>query len=286
MIVYNAKQKPKKKGLSFTAILLSGILFSALVFASVIALRYIEYNFTPSVRSSERLLNKGRPHQAMAALNKAKASGNQKNTSETLLLRGKILFAVLIEQLKEEKWGSYGVNPKNWISHPLAEEAEKCFIEAIEKSPDNPEIRQVLGNLYREQGRFGEAERILKSAIELDDTDVETFIALGFVYAESQRLELAQQKLYKAWELDKNNPKTAKNLGYFYRYYKEIPESTIVWFNRYFDLNPRRDPNINFIRAELQNLLERYPEFDTGESSAQAVQNRGANRKFSPRFSQ
>jgi len=283
MIVFSAK--PKKKGLSFTVILVSGILFSVLIFASVIALRYIEYNFTPSVKSSERLLKKGRPQQAMAALNKAKASGAKQNDSKTLLLRGKILFAVLIEQLKEEKWGSYGVNPKNWLSHPLADEAEKCFLEAIEKSPDNPEIRQVLGNLYREQGRFAEAEKVLKSAIELDETDVETFLALGLLYAESERFALAQEKLYNAWELDKNNSKTAKNIGYFYRYYKEVPESSIVWFNRYFDSNPRRDPDINFVRAELQNLIERYPEFDAGESSAQTFHNRGANRKFSPRFS-
>jgi len=281
MIVYGVKPK-KKKTLSFTVILISGILFSLLILISIFALRYIEYNFTPSVKSSEKLLKKGRPQQAMAALNKA--PGKQ-NDSKTLLLRGKILFAVLIEQLKEEKWGSYGVNPKNWISHPLAEEAEQCFLEAIEKSPNDSEIRQVLGNLYREQGRFAEAEKILKSAIELDDTDVETFTALGFVYAESERLTLAQEKLYKAWELDKNNSKTAKNLGYFYRYYKEIPESSIVWFNRYFDSNPKRDPDVNFIRVELQNLIERYPEFDKGESSAQAIHHRGANRKFSPRFS-
>jgi len=284
MIVYGAKPK-KKKGLSFTIILVSGVLFSVLISASFIALRYIEYNFTPSVKSSERLLNKGRPQQAMAALNKAKAAGIKQDNSETLLLRGKILFAVLVEQLKEEKWGSYGVNPKNWISHPLADEAEQCFLQAIERSPNNPEIRQTLGNLYREQGRFSEAEKILKSAVELNETDVETFIALGFVYAESERLELAQEKLYKAWELDKNNPKTAKNLGYFYRYYKEVPESSIVWFNRYFDSNPKRDPDVNFIKVELQNLLERYPEFDKGESSAQAIHHRGANRKFSPRFS-
>jgi len=280
VIVFSAKPK-KKKGLSFTVVLISGVLFSVLIFASVIALRYIEYNFTPSVKSSERLLSKGRPREAMTALNKASGS---KQTGETLLLRGKILFAVLIEQLKDEKWGSYGINPKNWLEHPLAEEAEKCFLEAIEKSPDNPEIRQALGNLYREQGRFADAEKMLKSAAELDETDVETFLALGLMYAESQRLEQAQEKLHKAWELDKNNSKTAKNIAYFYRYYKDVPESSVVWFNRYFDSNPRRDPDINFIRAELQNLIERYPEFDTGESSAQAIHNRGANRKFSPRF--
>ena len=280
MIVYRAK--PKKKGSSFKVILISGILFSILIFASLIALRYIEYTFTPSMKSSERLLNKGKPRQAMAVLNKA--PGSKQNDSKTLLLRGKILFSVLIEQLKEEKWGSYGVNPKNWLSHPLSDEAEKCFLEAIEKSPGDPEIRQVLGNLYREQGRFAEAENILISAVELDDTDTETFLALGLLYAESERLALAEQNLYKAWELDKNNSKAAKNIGYFYRYYKDVPESSIVWFSRYIDLNPKRDTDINFVKAELQNLLERYPEFDSREFHAQTTHNRGANRKFSSRF--
>ncbi|MDR0307333.1 MAG: tetratricopeptide repeat protein [Chitinispirillales bacterium] len=276
--------KTKKKGLSFTVILISGIFASVLIFASVVTLRYIHDSFTPTVSSSERLLRRGKPREAMRVLNKSTAA--KQNDSRTLLLRGKILFSILIEQLKQEKWGSYGVNPNNWISHPMAEEAEKCFLEAMEKLPDNIEVRQVLGNLYREQGRFGEAELVLRSALNLDENDAETYFALGLLYAESERFTTAEKTLLKAWELDKNSSKIAKNIAYFYRYYKEIPESSIVWFNRYFDLNPRRDTDINLARAELNNLLERYSEFDNRDpQSTQSGLNRGANRKFSPRFS-
>ena len=35
----------------------------------------------------------------------------------------------------------------------------------------------------------------------------------------------------------------------------------MVWFNRYLNLDPKRDLDANLARIELGNLLDRYPEF-------------------------
>jgi tetratricopeptide (TPR) repeat protein len=218
--------------------------------------------------NSERLLSKGRPRDAKALLDKMQEAGDNGSSLATsgdakaLILRGKVLYAVLMDELRQERWGSYGVNPDNWIQHPLAEEAENCFLDAIKIAPNDTEARQMLGNLYREQGRFADAESILRSALEIDGTDAEAFLTLGLLYAEGGRHDAAQKALAYAWELDPGNSRIAKNIAYFYRYYKDIPESSIVWFTRYIDTDPKRDPDINLIRAELRTLLERYPEFE------------------------
>jgi tetratricopeptide (TPR) repeat protein len=273
--------KSDRKKLSPSVIIVSGVVCAALILASVLALRHIHVFFSPTVRNSERLLDRGKFKEAKALLDKMPTS-KKRGDSNALLLRGKVLFGLLTEELNEERWGSYGLNPDNWIDHPLAAEAERCFLDAMAISPNDPEIRLVLGNLYREQGRFSDAEIILRSALEIDASNSEAFLALGLLYAEGRRNDAARKALNAAWELDRENPKIAKNIAYFHRFYANAPESSIVWFSRYLDSGPRRDPDINMIRQELRNLLERYPEFNEHKPEPHRLE-RGAGRQFNQR---
>ncbi|MCL2219163.1 MAG: hypothetical protein FWC23_04430 [Chitinispirillia bacterium] len=270
----------KKKGLPPSAIFLIGVFCSVILLLAGIGARYIYTKTIPSLKNSERLLSQGKPAEAKAHLDKM--PDNKRPDSRSLLHRGKVLYALVMEGLRSERFGSYGVNPNNWISNPLAVEAERCFLDAMALSPNDSEIRQVLGNLYREQGRFGDSEIILRSAIEIDETNSEAFLALGLLYAEGGRNEAAHRALMAAWELDEGNSRIAKNIAYFYRFYANVPESSIVWFSRYIDTNPRRDPEINLIRAELRDLLVRYPEFESYRRDPDERINRGKNKQFKP----
>jgi len=265
------------KGLSFTVILTVGILCALLLVASLTAARHIYRTYAPTLGNSEHMLARGKPQQAKLLLDKIKTAKPGEN-ARALILRGNVLYSLLLERMSEENWSSYGVNPENWLSNPLADEAEKCFLDAMEIAPDNPEPRRVLGNLYREQGRFAEAEAMLRSALELDETGAETFLALGLLYAEGERRGAAERTLLYAWELGEGNAKIAKNIGYFYRYYKDDPQASILWFGRYLDCaDPRRDRDIYQVRMELRRLLERYPEYSEGR---EIRSNSGASRIF------
>jgi len=265
------------RSLSFMAILAGGIICAFLLLVSLAAIRYIYRTYTPTLSNSEHMLAKGKPHQAKLLLDKIKTT-KPGEKAKMLVLRGNVLYSVLLEQLRAENWSSYGINPENWISHPLADESEKCFLDAIEIAPDNPEPRRVLGNLYREQGRFAEAETMLRSALDLDGSSAETFLALGLLYAEGDRRGAAERALLYAWDLDEGNAKIAKNIGYFYRYYRDDPQASILWFGRYLDCaDPRRDRDIYQVRSELRRLLERYPEFSDGR---EIRVNPGASRIF------
>jgi tetratricopeptide (TPR) repeat protein len=272
------RQRGERK-LSFSVIFASGILCAGLAMAAILAVRHIQLRFNPTVENTERLLSMGKPRDAIALLDKME-DGARSDDSKKNLLRGEALFAILVEQLRAEKWGSYGINPDNWLSHPLAAEAEQCFIDAMAASPDDPSIRLMLGNLYREQGRFSDAELILRSMLEIDDGSAEGYLAIGLLYAEGGRLDAAEKALTAAWGLDKGNPKIAKNLAYFYRFYADEPEVSIIWFNRYLNSNPVWDTDVNLIRAELANLLERYPEYERYKVEPGANINRGVGKKF------
>jgi tetratricopeptide (TPR) repeat protein len=272
-----------KNKLSFSAILISGIFCALVVFVAFLILRHIHMFFNPTIENTERLLSMGKPKDAMALLNKMEKSDVAAVDSKSNLLRGKALYAILLEKLRAEKWGSYGLNPDNWLSDPLAAEAEQCFLDAMAAAPDDPEIRLVLGNLYREQGRFSDAELILRSLLEIDDQNAEAYLAIGLLYAEGGHIVAAERALTAAWDLDEGNPKIAKNLAYFYRFYANEPELSIEWFSSYLRSEPKRDPDINLIRAELSDLIERYPEYDAYKVEMDARFNRGAGRKFTAR---
>lgn len=266
----------------FAVIIFTGILCAGLMLAAVLIGRYIHMFYDPTVENTERLLSMGKTKDAMVLLDKMESGGHTVD-SKALVLRGKALYALLMEQLRIEKWGSYGINPDNWLSNPLAAEAEQCFLDAMAASPDDPEIRVVLGNLYREQGRFVDAELILRSALEIDDGNADAYLAIGLLYAEGSQIESARRALAAAWELNRGNLKIMKNIAYFYRFYANEPESSIVWFSRYLNSNPQKDPDINLIRTELSDLIERYPEYEGYMVDAGVNGNRGAGRKFAQR---
>jgi tetratricopeptide (TPR) repeat protein len=285
VVVKMAKKKTSDIRLTPSAIFIIGLFCSALALAAYMAVRYISVRVTPTLENSEYLLSKRKPKEAISHLDKM-GSDAVNGDSYALMVRGKALFSMVVEQMRKDKWGSYGVNPENWISNPLAEEAEKCFLDAMALSPDDPEIRLVLGNLYREQGRFSDAELILRSSLEIDNANAEAYLALGLLYAEGSRKEGARKALAAAWELDEGNPKIAKNIAYFHRFYVNEPESSIVWFSRYLHGNTKRDADFSLVRAELENLLERYPEYEMykytpGQDVTNA--NRGTGKKFTAR---
>lgn len=265
------------RGLSLPVILLSGLICSCMLLGAVLAIRYVHQRHSPSLKSSERLLDKGKYRDALTILEKMEK--NEHNSIRELSLRGRIMYSLLQELLRKEQWGSYGVDPENWISHPLALEAERCFLGVLAVNPNDAQMRLALGNLYKEQGRFSEAEQQFSIISTIDDRNVEVMLALGVLYAETDQLDDAGIYLAKAWELDRKNPRTAKNIAFLYRFYKELPESSMVWFNRYLNLDPKRDLDANLARIELGNLIERYPEF-----TLQEPQNwREQGRRFVPK---
>lgn len=259
-----ARANKNDNRLSFAAILTGGVICSVMLLICFAVVRHIYRTYAPTLGNSEHMLAVGKPQQAKMLLDKMKAAKPDAD-AKTLILRGKVLYSVLLEKLQEENWSSYGVNPENWIVDPLADEAEECFLKAIEISPNDPEPRCVLGNLYRDQGRFAESEAMLRSALEIDGNNAEAFLALGLLYAEGERVGAAEKALLYAWDLDEGNAKIAKNIGYFYRYYKDDPQAAILWFGRYLDYaDPKRERDIFPVRSELKHLLERYPEFNDG----------------------
>ena len=116
-----------------------------------------------------------------------------------------------------------------------------------------------------EKGWFSVAETEFLSVLQIDSKHVNARINLGALYTEMKRFDLAEQELRNALNMEPDNPSIAKNFAYLYRFYIKKPDSAIIWANRYLNMEPQNDMDVNYVRNELVEMLQRYPEYTPKE---------------------
>ena len=80
------------------------------------------------------------------------------------------------------------------------QEAERCYLKAIELDPKNAELWTSLGTTYELTQRYEEAERVLLRALEIDGQHWRAWGVLGAVYVELGRLKQAEEALRESQE--------------------------------------------------------------------------------------
>jgi len=252
-----------EKGLSLPILLISGITAAFFLLAAFLVIRHMNTEWTPNLKTARKLFERKKYTEALAVVEKAESQGKQ--SADLALEKGKIWYALALERENRTRWKEYGKDVKDWLNSPEASNAESCFREAVDRNPGNRDAHYYLGLLYMDKGWFSTAEAEFLSILRVDDTHVNTLINLGVIYTEMKRPDLAEQELRKALQLDAQNPGVAKNLAGLYRFYLHMPDSAMAWSNRYLNLNPQNDMDVQYVRADLVEMLQRYPECTPAE---------------------
>src|SRR5690625_5576649 len=84
-----------------------------------------------------------------------------------------------------------------------SEEAERCFLKAIELDDKTATAYYGLGNLYVEKELYPEAEKMFQHCIKLGLVDADVYYLLGMTYVHRKDMMLALPFLQRATELDK-----------------------------------------------------------------------------------
>jgi tetratricopeptide (TPR) repeat protein len=264
-----------KNKLSVPVIVLSGLLLAGLSLLVFLLLQFIINRFSPSYSNAERLLRSGKLDEAFVI-----TEGIKTESAEKMLLRGKIFLAKSLQQQKKSGWRHYGNDTHDWLQGPEVDSALACFNKArFLKGGDHALAMYYLGVVYKEKGWFQDAEDALQESLRLDPDNINARLALSSLFSQIDNLPKAMQLLDEAYQLAPNNPQVAKNTAFLYRFHLEIPESSIVWLNRYLDLAEPGDIDINEAKIEIQELLARYPEYAPKETPAWKKK----QRQFKPR---
>ncbi|MBD3320067.1 MAG: tetratricopeptide repeat protein [Chitinivibrionales bacterium] len=264
-----------RKGLSTTAIILIGLVCAFFSLVSFFAVKHIFDTWSPTLSNSQQLFKDKKYDQALALAQKLRRSG--KTDSELLTLVGKTWMAKAWKRQEKENWRNYGNDVDDWLQCPEAQNAQEALEKALELNPDNVEAHYYAGRLYLEKGWFYKAESQYLETLRLQKDYVPAYIDLAALYVKTNNYDHAESELKKAYAHEPENPSVSKNLYVLYQHYKEMPESAMVWANRYLNRNPGGDLDKYFIRENLEQMLERYPEVTLPDS-----RNWKQERRFKP----
>lgn len=261
-----------REGLSRPAILAIGLIIAAFVAITVPVLKLIVFPQHGGVAEAEELLKKREYGEAYQLVEKAIAEKGRRN--DLLVQKGKILIALAWEKQNHEGWRNYGNNIDDWLDTKEAEMAENALRSVIAEEPDNIDAHYFLGRLYMEKGWLSKAESEFLDVLRREREHISARVNLAVVYTMMDRLSLAEDELRRAYRFAPDSVRIVKNLAFLYRFYLDEPESAMVWSNRYLNLATQGDRDINIVRAELKEMLQRYPDFTLREPQTWRKQRR------------
>lgn len=137
------------------------------------------------------------------------------------------LFVEYIDEQPEDPIGY--INFANLLAIlNQAQEAERCFLRAIELNEKTATAYYGLGNLYYEQALYTEAEKMLQHCLKLGLADADVYFILGMTYVQRKDLMLSLPFLQRATELDKQAD-TLFQYGLALAETNYVKDAEIVW---------------------------------------------------------
>lgn len=264
------------KGLAFPLILVLGSIISSAVLTVIILIHLIHANHSPTIKNAERLVKQGHYVEALSSVSQIDSGCNRLS-----ILKAKIFIFIALQNQNQNRWKNYGTDETDWFKSEEIDSAMRLLKNVIGSGDLEfySDAHFYLGMIYNEKGWFYQAEDEFLKVLKKKPFHIDARLTLSSVYVKEKRYVDAEKELRLGYKSDPDNPDIAKNMAFLYRYYIDMPESAIVWFNRYLNCAHPRDININDARIQIEDLLQRYPEYSPSES--QAWRGKGRKIKFS-----
>ncbi len=134
-------------------------------------------------------------------------------------------------------------------------EAMEHLNKALELEPqaeDIPYIYSYMGSCYKDQERFDEAADVLHKGLHHDEERPDIHNLLGVCCYKKDDFKQAIKHFHRAVELNPASAMDYANLGINYRKINNVEQAV-----KYFELALSMDPDIDFAREELTQILSR-----------------------------
>ncbi|HEX2955243.1 MAG TPA: hypothetical protein VHO70_00320 [Chitinispirillaceae bacterium] len=260
-------------GLSTIFIVIIVLVVMFFTITAIITIRHITLNYTPSPKVVVKLVRNGNIDKAYAISEKLDDS-----SVDQIIAKVKVLIALSLKNQEKDKWRNFGQNSENWLDDDSSKKAAALLEYALQIDSGSAEGHCLLGVLQKEMGKLDAAGSNLLKAIQLKNPDCDCYLALASLYTMQSRLPDAELLLHSAADKFPENVSVMKNLGLLYRHYLQKPDSAIIWMNRYLSVTKPDDRAAGQVKQDIRELLQRYPEYASVDTSAW-----GSTRKFTQR---
>ena len=260
---------------SFAVLAIIGLIVSFFVLLSLFAYNNLLGKWSLSTKEADKLLKRRQYEKALVLLDN---SEHKADSVAVFTEKGKVWMTLAWEHQNRTEWSTYGVNESDWLAVAEADSALYYLKKAAEASSTDIASRYHLAALYSDRGWYDDAHQTLLDILQIDSRHSPTRNMLGVLYVKMKRYPQGLREFSTAWELDNHNVSVAKNMASVYRIHFSMPDSAMVWMNRYLNLKPEKDPDASSIRKEMVEMLQRYPDFVLPEPSLWVDE-----RAFSPR---
>jgi len=167
---------------------------------------------------------------------------------------------------------------RSLIEHREWAAATQPLVALTQLAPRDPQVRVMLGTVYREQGLYEDAEQQFDRAIALDPRQGDAYGGRGMVREERRDDgDAALDDFRKAIALTPENPAHYNNLGfalYVRAHYEEAVRALREGLRRAPSTRRMRN-NLGFVYGRLGLYNRARREFERGGSRAEAESNLG-----------
>jgi tetratricopeptide (TPR) repeat protein len=155
-------------------------------------------------------IRKDQPADALPLLRRSLAL--EADSWSTLFFLGNCFFSMGVhdssEQYYEQSVESGGKSPVLFFNLARVEQnlgkldkAENHYKTSLQWSPDNTDCLAALGDLYANQGRFGEAAERFRRVVDIDSTHHPAWVSLGVSYYLDRQFAQADTVLFRLSQL-------------------------------------------------------------------------------------
>jgi len=114
-----------------------------------------------------------------------------------------LILLLILPQCTEKSSSDYVEEGHQYTEHQKYSKAEKAYLKAIEKGPDNPDGYYGLGGIYNYFKKFDKAAEAFKKAIRLDPTHFNAYYSLGYTYEQMGKKREAEKQYQTSKRLKK-----------------------------------------------------------------------------------
>jgi len=159
------------------------------------------------------------------------------------------------------------------IAQGKANEARERVTRQIEASPNNPQLYNLLGELWMRAEDLGQAETAFKKALELDNSFLSAYMNLGQVYHVTGRTDQAAKEFETVLTKDPKVIQAHMVLGIIHESRKEYDKAQ-TRYEAILKLDPRFAPAANNL---AWILVEQGGNLDVALSHAQTAREQHPN---------